>query len=420
MHKLLPSTIVDYLRACNKIRVLTGDITLEDFGLDKDTLQDLRSKISIYIHSASSINLKAGPRQMTPIVVDPSVAAAKMALSFALLERFVFVSTAYANGHLHWLHPENGNILDCEVEERIYPLRAVVSKNDSHAELKNIKEFGTTPEYSCIPHLYGYSYAKHLTERLLSSIFETAGRKEQLLIFRPSCIGPAEQEPFPHFEAAGSIPLTTAICAIITTSPGKALCPSNLADPEKATADEIPVDIVVNRMVMHLAMGTAGCVHAVAGVTHRRSSRKICDAMANNRSWWWGRPALTYCATDTPEAQIWPAARFYKIWGCSYLFHQEKTERIWDVMDPLLQQQFPLFTRRDPTDVSDFEIRGRNARKMLISWLGKKYGRVGRWVAALICPWSYSSIMMLDPVVLVVNGPSKVSLNSCIEVKSAI
>lgn len=106
MYKLLPSAIVDDLRTGNKIRALAGDITLGDFGLDKKTLHDLQSKVSIYIHSASSINLKAGLKEMTSAVIDPSLAAAEMAMNFTHLERFVFVSTAYANGYLHWLPVE--------------------------------------------------------------------------------------------------------------------------------------------------------------------------------------------------------------------------------------------------------------------------------------------------------------------------
>lgn len=389
MHEILPSRIVHDLRTCNKIRVLAGDITLQDFGLDKKSFRDLQSKVSIYVHGASSINLKAGLREMTSIVVDPSLVAAKMALSFENLERFVFVSTAYVNGHLHWLPIEDSTIRECAVEERIYPLRSIASDDDAQAELENIKEFGTTPEFSCLSHPYAYSYAKHLTERLLLSTFVSVGRRHQLLILRPSCIGPAEQEPFPRFEAAGSTPLTTVTCAVIMASPSKVLCPSNLVDPEKATIDEVPVDIVVNRLVVHLAIGTSGCVHAVSGASHRRNTRKICEAMAQNRRWWWGRPVITWCSTGTSERKLWSAAKLYKIMGCSYLFHQEKTMDAWNMLDLLMQRTWPLFTQRDPSDTSDFVTRGQNSRKMLLSWLGKKYGILGRWLAILICPGSY-------------------------------
>jgi hypothetical protein len=73
-------------------------------------LWDLKSKVSIYTHSASNINLKAGLKEMTSAIVDPSLARAEIAMNFTHFERFLFVSTAYANGRLHWLqvHSVNG------------------------------------------------------------------------------------------------------------------------------------------------------------------------------------------------------------------------------------------------------------------------------------------------------------------------
>jgi fatty acyl-CoA reductase len=164
MQELLPSKMVEDLRGCNKIRVLEGDITLEDFGLDEKSLTYLRANVSIYIHSAASLNLKAGLPKMASIIIHPSLAAAKMALSFVHLERFVFVSTAYVNGFLHWQPLVDQLRQECIVEERIYPLHTNTSDYDASAELKNITEFATTPEYSCLPHPFAYSYAKHLTD----------------------------------------------------------------------------------------------------------------------------------------------------------------------------------------------------------------------------------------------------------------
>lgn len=417
MHELLPPKIVDDLQTCNKIQVLTGDVTLQDFGLDKDTLHDLQSKVSIYIHSASSINLKAKLREMTSIVVEPSLVAAHMALTFPNLERFVFVSTAYANGHLHWLPVEEGKRGDCVVEERIYPLRLVTSDDDPHAELKNIKEFGTTPEYSCLSHPYAYSYAKHLAERLLMRTFEAAGCKQQLLILRPSCIGPAEQEPLPHFEVAGSTPLTTFTSAVIMASPGNARCLSNLDQPAEATTDEVPVDVVVNRLVVHLAIGTSGCVHAVSGASHRRNTVMLFEAMADNRCRWWGRPVMTWCREGTPEGKLWATSKLYKILGCSFLFREEKTQEVWNLMDPLMKQQWPLYTQRHPKDTLDFTTRGQNARKMLLSWFGKKHGRFGRWFIILVCPASTPPTSRLDSAAPALANLSSASTHSRIDEK---
>lgn len=113
MRGLLSSSIVDELHMSKEIRVLEGDVTSENFGLDEETLLDLRSKVSIYIRSAASLSFKAGLQEMTSIIVDPSLVAAKMALYFVCLERFVYVSTAYANAYLHWLPVKDNVRHDC-------------------------------------------------------------------------------------------------------------------------------------------------------------------------------------------------------------------------------------------------------------------------------------------------------------------
>lgn len=256
-------------------------------------------------------------------------------------------------------------------------------------------------------------YAEHLTERLLLRIFKAAGRETQLLIFRPSCIGPAEQEPFPGFEVAGSVPLTTATCAVIMTPPGRDRCSSNLADPAQATSDEVPVDIVVNRLVVHLAIGTYGCVHAVSGASHHRSTIACFEAMARNRSGWLARPTVKWYDESTPENKLWPASKLFKTWGCSYLFHEEKTKTAWQLTDSPMQRRWPLFTKRNPSDTSDFVTRGQNARKMLLAWLGKKYGRLGRWGVVVVCLGPQSTTLsVLEPATLAPVSSARVSLTS--------
>lgn len=387
MQELLPSATFKHLQACNKIEVLKGDITLEKFGLAAEILERLRNDVSIYIHAASSLNLKSGLPKMASVVIHPSLAAARMALGFKHLERFVFASTAYVNGFLHWQVAQDEKVHDCIIEEQIYPLHKTDSDHESaHAELKNIVDFGTTPEYTCLPHLYPYAYAKHLTERLLLDVFRAAGRESELLIFRPSCFGPAEKEPVEEFEVPGSAPLTTAICAVAASTPGKHYCKTNLADPSKTTLDEVPVDVVVNRLVAHIAFDSHGCVHAVSGASHRRSPVQLLGAMNKLRGWWWRPPVVTWCDDNTEDKKISPTFKLCRIFGCSYLFQQQKTERIWQLMDDQTRQVWPLWTQRDPADMSEIPRRGRMAREMLTSWFKRKYGRTGQWFAMLALP----------------------------------
>ena len=388
MQEILPLQLVADLRTCHRVSVLDGDIAKENFGLDDRTLASLRNRVSIFIHAASSISLRDGLPKMAASVVHPSLAAAKLALSFAHLERFVFVSTAYVNGFLHWDQSSANGFKgqECVVEERIYPLRQ--PDHGADVELHNIVDFGTTPEHSHMPHPFAYSYVKHLTERLLLELFRKEDREHQLLLFRPSCFGPAQQEPFPHFEVAGSSPGTTAMCAIIASLPVKARCASNLADPSKSTIDEVPVDVVVNRLVAHIAFGTSGCVHAVSGASGRRNFQDMYNAIARLRRPWWWHPALKWSNGNLDSGKLCALSNLYKVLGCSYLFREEKTERVWQLMSPSMRELWPLWTMRDPSDMSDFAIRGQTSGPMLSAWMGKRYGRPGRWMAKAMGPKS--------------------------------
>lgn len=388
MQELLPSQLVVDLRERQRITVWDGDITQENFGLNDKAMAGLRERISIFIHATSSLSLRQGLPKMASIVVHPYLAAAQSALSFTHLERFVFVSTAYVNSFLHLdsILLDGTKMQECVVEERIYPLRKV--QQSAVIELNNIIDFGTTPEHDYMPHPFTYTYVKHLTERLLLEAFRKEGREHQLLILRPSCFAPAQEEPFPHFEVAGSSPVTTMMCAVLSGLPVKARFTSNLADPSKNTIDEVPVDVVVNRLIVHIAFGTSGCVHAVAGESGRRNFTDVYNAMAEFRRWWWFHPGVQWCEDGTDPKKLCALANLFRGLGCSYLYRQEKTERVWQLMSPEMRETWPLWTKRSPLDMSDLSVRSRTAGKMLSTWMGKKYGRPGRWVAKAMGPGS--------------------------------
>jgi hypothetical protein len=167
MQELLPSKILTNLRNRQKITVLEGDITKNNFGLIEQALTSLRKRIHIFVHAASSLSIRQGLPRMASIVVHPSVAAAQLALTLTHLERFVFVSTAYVNNFLHCddAFLDGANRQECIVEERIYPLRKF-EQSATTVELNNIIDFGTTPEHDCMPHPFTYTYVKHLTRAL--------------------------------------------------------------------------------------------------------------------------------------------------------------------------------------------------------------------------------------------------------------
>jgi hypothetical protein len=154
------------------------------------------------------------------------------------------------------------------------------------------------------------------------------------------------------------------------------------------------VDVVVNRLVAHIAFGTSGCVHAVAGASGRRSSPGMYNAIARLRRAWWWHPEIRWCPEGTDPGKICALSKLYKMVGCSYLFREENTERVWQLMSPAMRETWPLWATRDPSDMSDFAVRGQTSGKMLTAWLGKKYGRPGRWVARAMGPKSYDQIWL--------------------------
>jgi fatty acyl-CoA reductase len=178
IYQLLPRHLVKTLEASNKIVVLSGDITCPNSGLEETALATLRDSVSIFIHIASSVNLRHDISKLTASVIHPSLSASRLALNFKRLERFVHVSTAYVNAVLHFRKQDTTQFADCVVEKTIYPLRSDSSDDNVLAELRNLNEFGTRPEYTCLPHPFPCSYAKHLTERLLLHEFRAAGREQ--------------------------------------------------------------------------------------------------------------------------------------------------------------------------------------------------------------------------------------------------
>lgn len=370
--------------------VLEGDVTFDHLGLNHETLLELRESVSICIHAASSLNLKANLGKTMESVVKPSMAFAALALGFCQLKRFVFVSTAYTNAFMHFLPPNDGEKQECFVEEKIYPLRFGTGRRDPFLELEEIECTGDTPEYSGVPHPFAYAYGKHLAERLLLSMFKKAGKQQLLTILRPSCFGPAESEPFPHFETPGSAPATSVLCVTLASLPRKAFFTSNLEDPSKATLDEVPVDIVVNRLIAHVAYDTTGCVHAVSGESRRRLVQDMISAAWSLRKWWWPAPSIVWCSEATDPKRICSISKIFRLCGCSFLFDDIKTAGIWKQMDYLDRGKWNLWTRRDPNDFSDLAIRSQTAGVVLQEWLLKRH-RIPPRITRMLIPGKKSA-----------------------------
>lgn len=173
-----------------------------------------------------------------------------------------------------------------------------------------------------------YAYAKHFTERLLYKMFCNAGHPDKIMIPRPSIVCAAQKYPYPGF----SIPLSTPSLMIAA---GVALAPSvkirmstRLENPEtESTFDDVPVDVVVDRLLAHLVKISSTIVHAVGG---KRSRYKFevywRQALQIRRIPW--IPKLISTRLDWHSPKIHPIPRIFKVIGTSFNFSEKGTERL--------------------------------------------------------------------------------------------
>lgn len=307
---------------------------------------------------------------------------ANFALSCPKLVRFVYVSTAYASAFLR--QASDGSLVgaDAVIYEEIHPIHADEGTLDK--ELADLEVSGSTMEFGLVRHLSANTYAKHLTERLLLRSFAQSGVPNKLLIFRPSVIGPAEEFPSPFFEIPGSCPVTTFLALALALPPQKTRCSSHLSDPTKSSYDEIPVDIAVNRLIVHTAHETSGCVHAVSGDDGRQVSQVRWDEVTRLRPFWWGRPKLVWCKKSRRSDKVLELANLYTTHGTSFCFDDTKADQAWKDMSDSEQADWPLWADSDLSDLKYIHGRRKSVEFLAGKIISEQYGLPASW-SRFIC-----------------------------------
>lgn len=322
---MLPGPAAEILIQSNRMTILDGELgDTATMNLPNEDLQMLKQKVHVIIHAASSIALNNSLRELDYTVIAPTMCLVQYALKFPNLEKFVFLSTAYVNAHL-WTTSKSS---DVAVEERVYPLS---SKNEDPLETapdvwRELQKGGTTDEYESHDFPWPYAYAKHLAERLVLNKAAQKDASDKILIIRPSVVGPADQFPYHGFTTSYSSP-STACAAAYALHPGRKI---NLAtrceNPDKeATIDEVPVDVVAERLLVHVALGSSGCVHAVSGEKGRLRIEDWWEAFKKERRWPWNVKPV-WISEDWHSSNLHHVAKSLKIIGTSFAFSEEKTE----------------------------------------------------------------------------------------------
>jgi hypothetical protein len=326
-----------------RLVVLDGDILLPNLGLTEPGLDAIRKNVNIIIHAASSINMIKPLGRLARTIIDPTEMIADFALSCTQMDRFVYVSTAYANAHLY----QRSQNTDVKIDEEIYELTHHYHAFD---ELNELRKHGKSQAYEAENFPWAYAYAKHLTERMLQSRFTEFSSSEKLLIMRPSVIGPAQCLPFPGYNMPMSSPYTM-IAAGLALSPSRSLkIATNMRDPTAdVTGDEVPVDVVADRLLCHLAMGSHGCVHAVSGVRSRLSFESWRQSLVKIRRFPWElRPR--WVRNDWKSSNQHPMSRLYAIFGTSFAFSETKTIHMCRKLPEKELSDLQLFTQMNMSD----------------------------------------------------------------------
>lgn len=364
----LPRDAVDQLCSTNRLVILHGDILLPNLGLAALELDNLRNNVDIIIHAASSINIMKPLHDLSPTIIEASNMIADLAFTCKRMDRFVYVSSAYANGHYY----SRSSDVDVKISEDIYPMQGQRSVLE---ELEEVRTRGTSAEYEAESFPSAYAYAKHLTERLLRYKFSESASLEKLLIIRPSIIGPSQALPFPGYHVPLSSLSTVLVAALALTPLRKVKVATRMDYPERdVRQDEVPADVVVDRLLCHLALGTHGCVHAVSGVRSRQKFGPWYKALARiRRIPWKVRAQWVKGGWKSPDQHH--LARLYAILGTSFAFSEDRTLAICEGHPEIKNLRLQLFTDVDLSESLLTRTQGiryvmdRWARKSWLVWL---------------------------------------------------
>ncbi|BCR93373.1 uncharacterized protein AKAW2_10419A [Aspergillus luchuensis] len=340
----LSAQIANMLFESKKLVVLEGDVSFPSMGLSKPDQEMLRENINIIIHAASPINLGSPLHKVSQGIIGATEMVAEFASSFRALDRFVYVSTAFCNAHIYEKSPGS----DLLITEDFYHLNKEDSPLD---EWIAVQKYGTSETYEANDFPWAYAYAKHLTERLLAQRFAGMGGEEKLLIMRPSIIGPAQRLPFPGYCVPMSSPCSVVAAGLMLIPSWRWEIATKTPTPEiNNHYDVVPVDVVVDRLLCHLAIGTQGCVHAVSGVKSRFSFERLFQSVMKCRQIPWDlRPVWIADGWKSPDQH--KMSRLYAIIGTSFAFSEDKTVRISNELElSKATSDLNLFTEVDMVD----------------------------------------------------------------------
>ncbi|KAG5670819.1 hypothetical protein PVAND_001057 [Polypedilum vanderplanki] len=170
----------------NKIIMIEGDVSEEKLGISEENLKLISENVSIFIHSAATINFNEPLKIAIKTNLQSVKEIMKMARNSKKLDALIHVSTAYTN----WFEYDCAKGL---VEEKIYtnefkPNDIINLSQSMSQELLN----KLTPSMLG-KHTNTYTFTKNLAEQLIVN----EGKDLPVAIIRPSMVLGSLKEPFP-------------------------------------------------------------------------------------------------------------------------------------------------------------------------------------------------------------------------------
>ncbi len=254
LEELMPEQ-TDEILDTGKVHFVVGNMDRPDWGVKPKDLQRLRDQVSVVIHAAAETSIVADLAQVVQTNCMASFSLLELLCSFPLLRTLLYISSAFVNIFV----PE------LVIKEKVYSLHAdIETKADLHAHLQSILQSGSSPLSQHFPNPYIFS--KYLAERAILDQSDTL--PFDLLVVRPSLICPAIRDPYPSYGVDRVTPLYSGL-QIIVSSREYGIERLGRELPPNSYLDELPVDLVANLCLAHLAMGTVHIVHATGDLFFR-------------------------------------------------------------------------------------------------------------------------------------------------------
>ncbi|KAL7038720.1 hypothetical protein ACKWTF_009670 [Chironomus riparius] len=209
-----------------KIRVIKGDVTLDNLDLDPSDEEELIENVNLVFHCAANVRFDLKLKEAVNFNLNGTFSVLRLAEKMKNLQVFMHVSTTYCH------------CKEVILEERYYRanenpfgiMEMVKTLNDEtleHITPKLLKDLPNT-----------YALTKGLTENLV----HTFQGKFPIVIARPSIVIAAWQEPYPGFVEGLNGPTGLLVAG------AKGVLRSMHCNPNYP-AETVPVDISINCMI---------------------------------------------------------------------------------------------------------------------------------------------------------------------------